>query len=310
MPLSRAPGIRVAGLAKSYRGTRVLRDVSFDCPGGSITGLLGPNGSGKSTTMRAMLGLTRPDAGSIVFDGLAYRDVPVPGRVVGAVLDPLAHHPGRTVDETLAAAATLMDVPVHHSREMVASLGLGSVRRRRFGALSLGMKQRVSLAIALLGRPRHLVLDEPMNGLDVETSAWLRDALVRHAHTQGGAVLVSTHLLHELQTFADRIVILSRGCTTYSGAVATPDAIARADVVAVDAGQMRRALRAHGLAFAEDESTGRFRVTASVRAVSEVCIQERVVVDELTPVRESIEDAYLRLTEGEYAVQGDAVDHR
>lgn len=303
MPDDRDTGIRVTGVSKAYRGKRVLDDVSFDTPPGTVTGLLGPNGSGKSTAMRTMLGLTIPDAGSVTFDGVRYPDLVVPGRSVGALLDPAAHHPGRSVDETLASAAILTGVPLVRARELAGSVGLGSVGRRRFGALSLGMKQRVALALALIGRPRYLILDEPMNGLDIETADWLRTTLVHHARESGGAVLVSTHLLQELQTFADRIVVLSEGRVNYAGAVGDLASETGAAVVAADAGLLHRALTRRGVAYTFEPSARRFSVALPPRSLSEICLAEGIVLDELTGDSESISDLYRRLTQGEYRVE-------
>ncbi|AZS42725.1 putative ABC transporter ATP-binding protein YxlF [Microbacterium oleivorans] len=303
-------GIRVRSVSKSYGGKRVLDDVSFDIPAGTVTGLLGPNGSGKSTAMRSMLGLTIADAGSTTFDGVPYRDLAQPGRTVGALLDPGAHHPGRSVRDTLASAAILAGVPLERARELTGTLGLATAERRRFGALSLGMKQRVALALALLGRPRHLILDEPMNGLDIETADWLRKTLVHHAHTTGGSVLVSTHLLQELQTFADRIVVLSEGAIRYSGDVNELTSGRNATVVAVDPDLMRRALTSRGIPFTTDADGSRFAVGVDPRSLSQICIADAIVIDELAEDRESISDLYRRLTRGQYHVEGDVLDLR
>ncbi len=310
MPQHPDTGIRVSGVSKAYGAKRVLDDVSFDIPSGTVTGLLGPNGSGKSTAMRAMLGLTIADAGSTTFDGILFRDLAQPGRTVGALLDPGAHHPGRSVEDTLATAAILTGSPRERVSELIATLGLASAARRRFGALSLGMKQRVALAVALVGRPRHLILDEPMNGLDIETGDWLRSTLVHHAHTTGGCVLVSTHLLQELQTFADRIVVLSEGAIRYSGEVGDLTAEKNATAIAVDPDLLRRALTTRGIPFSVRPEDGRFSVGIDPRSLSEICIADSIVLDELAEDRESISDLYRRLTRGQYRVEGDVFDPR
>ncbi|MFN3949526.1 ATP-binding cassette domain-containing protein [Microbacterium sp.] len=310
MPHDSDTGIRVKGVTKTYRTKRVLDGVSFDIPAGAVTGLLGPNGSGKSTSMRTMLGLTIPDTGSTTFDGVAFRDLPRPGRTVGALLDPGAHHPGRSVEDTLAGAALLAGAPRERVRELIATLGLASAARRRFGALSLGMKQRVALAVALVGRPRHLILDEPMNGLDIETADWLRGVLVQHAHATGGSVLVSTHLLEELQTFADRIVVLSEGVIRHSGEVGDLASGAKATVVAADPDLLQRALTSRGIPFRLDAGAGRFSVETDPRSLSRVCLADGIVIDELAEDRESISDLYRRLTRGQYRVEGDVLDPR
>lgn len=310
MPNERETGVRVTGVSKTYRTTRVLDSISFDVPAGTVTGLLGPNGSGKSTAMRAMLGLTIPDEGTTTFDGVPFRDLPHPGRTVGALLDPGAHHPGRSVHDTLAGAAILVGAPRGRASELIDALGLAPAARRRFGALSLGMKQRVALAVALVGRPRHLILDEPMNGLDIETADWLRTTLVHHAHTTGGSVLVSTHLLEELQTFADRIVVLSEGGIRHSGAVGDLTSATRATVVPADPERLRRALADRGIPFTAAPDGSRFSVDTDPRSLSLLLIADGIAIDELAEDRESISTLYRRLTRGEYRVEGDVLDPR
>lgn len=291
-------GVDVCQVSKMYGAVSVLEDVSFTCPPGSVTGLLGPNGSGKSTVMRIMLGLAHADRGTVRYGGSAYRDIPHPARVVGAMVDPAAHHPGRSVAETLAAAAILADVPHARSREIIDALGLGAVRRRRFGALSLGMKQRVGLGIAFIGKPSSLIFDEPMNGLDIETSAWLRDALSQHAR-EGGVVLLSTHLLQELQGFADRLVVLSQGRVTYAGGVeqSGPD---HALVKVAESERFRSCLERRGIEHSWDADSMRFRVRAHPLVIGQIFLDEAILVEELAWDRESIRDTYLRLTHGDH----------
>lgn len=302
-------GIRLRDVAKSYGSAHVLHGVTFDCPPGTVTGLLGPNGSGKSTAMRTMIDLTRADAGTVTYGRTPYRDLALPGRSVGSVLDPGAHHPGRSVHETLMIAAIMTDAPRSRVNDLIAMLGLSSVARRRFGALSLGMKQRVALGLALIGNPRYLILDEPMNGLDIETGAWLRDTLVRHAHTAGGVVLVSTHLLNELQLFADRLVVLSQGTIAYSGPVRPPQTRVRTVVTPADVDLFRRALDRRGIAHTPDATGRGLVVEAAPRAVSEISVSDAILIDELTAVTESIADLYRSLTQGDYRTEGTVLDH-
>ncbi|MEA5456076.1 ATP-binding cassette domain-containing protein [Sinomonas sp. JGH33] len=198
------------GVSKSFGSVRAVRDVSFSCAAGSITGYIGPNGSGKSTTLRMIAGLVRPDSGRITIDGAPYASIPNPGRSAGFLLDPAAHHPGRSVRETVALPAIMMGLPSRRVNEVLSTVGLASVMRRKVRALSLGMRQRLSLAIALLGEPGVLVLDEPANGLDVEGMAWLK-TLLRSLADEGATILVSSHLLNELETYADRAIIIDRG---------------------------------------------------------------------------------------------------
>lgn len=303
-------GLQVSEVSKSYAGTRVLESVTFTCAPGRITGLLGPNGSGKSTVMRIMLALARADSGAVTFDCTPFEHLASPGRVVGAMVDPGAHHPGRNVRETLAHAAILMNVPLTRSREVMDTLGLASVGRRRFGALSLGMKQRVSLAIALMARPRYLILDEPMNGLDVETADWLREALVHQARVQDACVLLSTHLLEELQSFADDIVVLNRGEVSFAGAVSEQDR-SRCVVVTSEPVRLRRALDLRGIVYASAPTTPgqgdeieSFQIDADHRAVGLILRDEAILIHELAPSRESIRATYARVTDGAFRARG------
>ncbi|WP_029068400.1 ABC transporter ATP-binding protein [Jonesia quinghaiensis] len=295
-----ASTMMVRSLSKRYAQRQVVDDVSFECQPGTITGLLGPNGSGKSTTMRMMIGLTKPDCGTVTFDGVSYVDLPAPGKKVGSLLDPSAHHPGRSVSEVLTHTAMMLDLPTSSARNIADKLGLGSVRRRRFGALSLGMKQRVALAIALLGEPRYLILDEPVNGLDVESSRWLRDTLVHYTKERNGAVLISTHLLNELQAFADNVVVMSRGKVVHSGPIASLGGAEGTIVKSEDDHRLTALLTDQNIRHSVVE--GHLVVTATPRTISELCLTHRLLLDELRPVQENLEDAYLRLTSGEYSI--------
>lgn len=297
--------IEVRGLTKTYRGVRVVDDVSFDVVAGRITGLLGPNGSGKSTTMRMMTGLSVPDSGHAHFDGLSYRQLANPGASVGVLLDAAAQHPGRTVAQIVGFAGRLAGVPRARVAETLALFGLDSVARRRFKALSLGMRQRVGLAIATLGDPDVLVLDEPMNGLDPESIRWLRSHLTSFAR-RGGAVLVSSHLLQELEAYIDDVVILSRGRIVAADSL---DQLVRTDRVVVgtpEEGALHAALAAERIAFTTTGTGAAARtvVQASPVQVGELVRTHRLLVTELVPGgRSGLEDLYLSLTDGEFAVQ-------
>ena len=185
-------GIVVRGLMTSFGRDTVLDDVTFTCPPGQITAFLGPNGAGKSTTLRIAAGLSWADAGEVRFGGQLRSDMPMPGRVVGFVLDASALHPGRGALETLRLAAIASAERKGRAVEMLEAVGLASVARRRVGQLSLGMRQRLAMGCALLAQPRYLVLDAPVNGLDVEGVLWVRDVLQRCA-AAGGTVLLSSH---------------------------------------------------------------------------------------------------------------------
>jgi ABC-2 type transport system ATP-binding protein len=202
--------ITVTGLTKHYGDRVAVDDLGFDLPAGRVTGFVGPNGAGKSTTMRMMVGLTRPDRGEIRYDGIRYDDLAHPARTVGSVLDARCMHPGRTARNHLRASAALSSIAARRVDEVLADVGLESVAVDKAGGFSLGMRQRLALATALLGAPRVLLLDEPSNGLDPDGIRWLRNRLRSFADA-GGTVLVSSHLIAELARFADDLVVVGGG---------------------------------------------------------------------------------------------------
>ena len=202
--------ISVTALTKRYGDRLAVDDLSFDLADGRVTGFVGPNGAGKSTTMRMMVGLTRPDRGEVRYDGVAYRDLERPARVVGSVLDARCTHPGRTARNHLRATAALSGIPARRVDEVLGDVGLDSVADDKAGGFSLGMRQRLALATALLGDPRILLLDEPSNGLDPDGIRWMRNRLRSFADA-GGTVFVSSHLIAELARFADDLVVVGAG---------------------------------------------------------------------------------------------------
>ncbi|GAA2710610.1 ABC transporter ATP-binding protein [Actinoplanes palleronii] len=203
--------ITVENLTKRYGAQRAVDDVSFTCEPGTVTGFLGPNGAGKSTTMRMICGLTPPTSGSATVSGVPYRRLGNPGRHVGVLLDASAQHAGRTGRETLALAAMTMGLDTARVPERLARVGLNATAgKRRVRAYSLGMRQRLGLAYAMLGDPAVLILDEPANGLDPEGIFWMR-GLLREFADRGGTVLLSSHLLREVEAVADRLVMIGGG---------------------------------------------------------------------------------------------------
>jgi ABC-2 type transport system ATP-binding protein len=205
------PAIEVAGLSKTYGGQQVVSGVSFTVGRGSVTGFLGPNGAGKSTTLRMLVGLARPTSGRIAVLGGAYTALPNPGRRVGVLLDASAQHAGRSGREVLALSALVMGLPGRRADEMLARVGLSQAEgRRHAGAYSLGMRQRLGIAHALLGDPEVLILDEPVNGLDPAGIHWMR-TLLREFADRGGAVLLSSHMLREIEVVADHLVVIGGG---------------------------------------------------------------------------------------------------
>ena len=202
--------ITVSSLSKHYGDRVAVDDMSFDVAAGRVTGFVGPNGAGKSTTMRMMVGLTRPDRGGVRYRGIDYTRLLRPARVVGAVLDARCMHPGRTARNHLRATAALSAIPVRRVDEVLAEVGLENAADQRAGSFSLGMRQRLALAGALLGEPEVLLLDEPSNGLDPDGIRWLRNHLRGFADA-GGTVFVSSHLIAELARFADDLVVVGAG---------------------------------------------------------------------------------------------------
>jgi ABC-2 type transport system ATP-binding protein len=209
--------LAVTGLTKRYGGAAAVSDVSFHCPAGTVTGFLGPNGAGKSTTLRMLTGLTPPDTGTATVAGVPFRRLPNPGRVVGVMLDAQAQHGGRTGREALLVSAQILGVPVRRVDEVLSLVGLDDrAARKRVGGYSLGMRQRLGLAHALLGDPGILVLDEPANGLDPAGIRWMRE-LLRAFAARGGTVLLSSHLLGEVAAIADRLVVIAGGRVVAAG---------------------------------------------------------------------------------------------
>ncbi|GAB3749183.1 ABC transporter ATP-binding protein [Microlunatus parietis] len=208
--------IRVDGLTKVYGSVRAVDDVTFSAEPGRITGFLGPNGAGKSTTLRMLLGLVRPDAGTARFNGRAYRDLPNATATVGAVVDLAAAHPATTARGHLRTYAALGGHPATRVAEVITTTGIDGFADRRVGGYSTGMKQRLALATALLGEPRVLVLDEPSNGLDPAGIVWLRNFL-RDFAAAGRTVLISSHLLTEVQHSVDDVVLINNGRIAWAG---------------------------------------------------------------------------------------------
>ncbi|HEX5087822.1 MAG TPA: ATP-binding cassette domain-containing protein [Nocardioides sp.] len=202
--------VEVRGLTKTYGNRAVVADVSFNLSPGTVTGFLGPNGAGKSTTLRMMLGLVEPTAGVTLFGGRAYRDLASPARTVGAVLESGDFHPRRSGYNHLRVIAALAGLDEHPIGGVLATVGLTKAAHRQVRTYSLGMRQRLGLAAALLGNPQVLLLDEPANGLDPAGVAWLR-SLLQDFTANGGTALVSSHLLAELSQSVDRVVVISEG---------------------------------------------------------------------------------------------------
>ena len=287
--------IRVENLTKRYGSVTAVDGATFTVRPGTVTGFLGPNGAGKSTVMRMLTGLTPPTSGHATVLGRAYRDLPNAGSHVGVMLDASAQHPGRTGREALTLASIAIGVPRTRVDEVLRLVGLTDDEAgRRVRTYSLGMRQRLGLAGAFLGDPRVLVLDEPANGLDPQGIHWMR-GLLRDFADRGGAVLLSSHLLAEVQAVADDIVVIGRGRIVAQGPVAELvdglGAIARSldDAALVDA------LEAAGHAAAATASG--VVVEAEPVDVARIALAAGIVVTDLRPHgAQGLEDLFLRLT--------------
>jgi ABC-2 type transport system ATP-binding protein len=293
--------IEVEGLTKRFGSTLAVDNLSFSVAPGTVTGFLGPNGAGKSTTLRAILGLVRPDDGRTAVLGQPYASLDRPLERVGAVLETAEAHPGRSGRNhlrVLAAAAGLLPSRVD---EVLAAVDLTDAARRRVKGYSLGMRQRLALAGALLGDPEVLVLDEPANGLDPQGIRWLRD-LLRSLAAEGRTVLVSSHVLAEVAQTVDRVVIIHRGRLVRQAAMAEVEAMAAgaARVRSPDADRLAVLLIQAGLD-ARSIGEGALSVSAPTEHVGEIAAANGIVLHELTTARATLEEVFFELTGGEEA---------
>src|SRR6201996_617881 len=284
-------------LTKRYGGRAAVQDVSFSCQTGTVTGFLGPNGAGKSTTLKMLCGLTPPTSGMATVLGSPFANLTNPGRRVGVLIDASAMHAGRTGRETLSVSASLLGVRRGRVDEMLELVGLDAgAAAKRLGQYSLGMRQRLGIAHALLGDPEVLILDEPANGLDPEGMRWMRGLLSDFAD-RGGTVLLSSHLLHEVEAIADRLVIISGGQIVGEGTAdellgGGPQTLVRAR----DIHGLRLALRDAAVEFV-DGSHGELLVSAEADDVGDVALAGNVALSELRDARDGgLEQLFFSLT--------------
>ena len=291
--------IEVERLTKRFRSTLAVDDLSFRVEPGRLTGFLGPNGAGKTTTLRALLGLIRPTAGSTAVFGRRYRDLDSPVRSVGAVLEASSYHPGRSGRNHLRLLAAAAQIPVSRVDEVLDLVELRPAAARRARGYSLGMRQRLSIAAALLGDPEALVLDEPANGLDPQGIRWLRD-LLRSLAGEGRTILVSSHVLAEVEQLADEVVIIHRGRLVAHEPVAA--------VVARSAGgtrvrtptpeRLREVLAAAGIAVSP-AGPDALATDARPERVGELAAAHGIVLHELGADAATLEEGFLALIAGE-----------
>jgi ABC-2 type transport system ATP-binding protein len=301
--------IEVSGLTKRFGSKVAVDDLTFAVEPGRVTGFLGPNGAGKSTTMRLILGLDRSDTGTATIEGKPYRDLADPLRTVGALLEAKSTHSGRSARNHLLFLAQTQGIPASRVDEMLALVGLTDVARKRAGGFSLGMSQRLGIAAALLGDPRILLLDEPVNGLDPEGVLWIRN-LMKDLASQGRTILVSSHLMNEMAVTADHLIVIGKGRLIANAS--TADVVARSAgrsvrVRAPDAAKLADMVTAAGGTVLTGNSDGLLTVTGLEAArVGELAASASVVLHELTPQVGSLEDAFLELTSAslEFGAEG------
>ena len=290
--------ITVEALTKKYGGFSAVDDISFTAGAGRVTGFLGPNGAGKSTTLRVVVGLTAPTSGIATISGRRFVDLPNPGAEVGVLLDASAQHAGRTGRETLAVAQRTMGLPARRVSEMLDLVGLSETEAgRRVRNYSLGMRQRLGIATALIGEPSVLVLDEPANGLDPAGIRWMRD-LLRDYADRGGTVLLSSHLLHEIEVIADDLVVIGQGRIVAQGTKAELLATAGTLVRTPQHRELSTALAQRGLTHTvASHGPDALRVEADPELVGTVAHQAGVPLVELRAADGAgLEEMFLELT--------------
>jgi ABC-2 type transport system ATP-binding protein len=296
--MSTTPAISVQGVTKRFGDVTAVRDLSFEVEAGTITGFLGPNGAGKTTTLRMLLGLVHPTSGTALVDGQPYHRLGRPAFTVGAALEATGFHPGRTARDHLRVLARPNDIPTSRVDAVLDEVDLGGAARRRVGGFSLGMRQRLGLAAALLGDPAVLVLDEPANGLDPAGVHWLRAFLRARADT-GAAVLVSSHQLAELALSADHVVIIQDGRLVTQGSVdeLTRGQRAGVRVTTPQVDELRAAFESRGITAEAIDGQQLLVRDADPQQVGRAVAEAGLVVYELAVVHRDLEAAFLELTE-------------
>jgi ABC-2 type transport system ATP-binding protein len=293
--------IEARGLSKRYGEKLAVDDLTFTVKPGMVTGFLGPNGSGKSTTMRLIVGLDSPTGGSVTVNGGSYRDKQWPLHEIGLLLEARAVHPGRSARNHLLALAQTQGIPSSRVDELIELAGLGHVARKRVGAFSLGMGQRLGIAQALLGDPKTLILDEPINGLDPEGIHWIRD-LLRSLAAEGRTVLLSSHLMSEMALTAEHLIIIGRGRLIRDVSIADFVRESSKKVVRVrspQAGELREVVLGPDVGVRSD-GPGMLEIEGLDAAqIGETAAAHEFVLHELSPQEASLEDAFMALTQSE-----------
>jgi ABC-2 type transport system ATP-binding protein len=290
--------ISAGGLTKTYGSTRAVDGLSFDVRPGVVTGFLGPNGSGKSTTMRMVMGLDRPDTGTVTIGGRRFHDLRWPLREVGALLEAKAIHPGRSAFNHLLAMAQTNSIPRARVDEVLGLVGLESVARRKSGKFSLGMSQRLGIASALLGDPGVLLFDEPINGLDPEGILWVRN-LLKGLAGEGRTIFVSSHLMSEMALTATDLVVIGRGqliADTTVDDFITSNTVATVLVRSPAAAGLAATLRAAGAGVTTRDDGALLVTGLDAARIGDTALAAGVAVHELSPVQASLEEVFMELT--------------
>jgi ABC-2 type transport system ATP-binding protein len=288
--------IEVRDLTKRFGTFTAVDNLSFTVEPGRITGFLGPNGAGKTTTLRMLLGLIRPTEGSATIGGQRYHDIPVPMGMVGSALEATNFHPGRSGRDHLRVLADTAGVSTQRVDDMLEMVGIPAAARKRAGGYSMGMRQRLGLAAAMLGDPQVLILDEPANGLDPEGIRWLRGFL-RHMSAQGKTILISSHMLAEVEQTVDDVVIISNGRLVKQGAMADLHGDAKTIVRTSDADALAGALRVADVITAFEDGA-LHADTSDLRLVGDVALRAGLPIYELRAATTDLEALFFELTEG------------
>ncbi len=287
--------IEVRQLTKHFGSFAAVDDLSFAVEPGQVTGFLGPNGAGKTTTLRMLLGLVRPTSGAALIDGRPYADLADPLGTVGAALEATSFHPGRSGRDHLRVIASTAGIPDGRVDELLELTGIAAFAGRRAGAYSLGMRQRLGLAAALIGDPQVLLLDEPANGLDPEGIRWLRGFL-KHLSTEGKTILVSSHLLQEVEQTADHVIIIHRGRLVAQGSMAELAGTRGAVVRTPDPAALTGALATEGIHVRPEPDGSLVVETTDLRRVGEAAHRAGVPLWELSASRTDLENLFFQLT--------------
>jgi ABC-2 type transport system ATP-binding protein len=304
--------IEVRGLTKRYGAKIAVDDLTFSIQSGQVTGFLGPNGAGKTTTMRCILGLDYPTEGTITVDGKSYHDMSYPMREVGALLEAKAVHGGRSAYNHLLCLAQTNSLPKRRVGEVLELVGLTEVAKKRSKGFSLGMSQRLGIAATLLGDPKVLMFDEPVNGLDPEGILWIRN-LMKALAAEGRTVFVSSHLMSEMENTADHLIVIGRG--KLIAASSMKDFVASASGASVrvrtpSADQLVRAVTAKGATTSTDDD-GAIEVRGmSIEQIGDLAFTEGIRLHELATVRASLEEAFMELTADSVEYHADAPGQR